>query len=285
MTRGNRTPFSNELPFQHEYHHPHRRQLPRAAYRVLKYTSLFTLAIFFFGSLLYGALGLHDIPIPVRTTSNRLLSKIKPNLSDSLAKDLAHTTLHSTRPTIAKVTASFGHGDPIYEAAITSHRTHNSLHGYPHYVLRERMLPGLWSKQSYLLTILGAELAKPPDQRLQWLFWHDRDTILMNANIPLEIFLPPVEGFGHVNLVVTRDRNGLNNGVFIVRVGEWAVKMFASSLSLREYLPQVELKYSEQSAMEMVIARVRYPLPSHPLWWRREHSGPGMLLSLKGGSI
>jgi hypothetical protein len=165
------------------------------------------------------------------------------------------------------VTASFGHGDPIYEAAIASHRTHNILHGYPHYVLRERMLPGLWSKQSYLLTILGVELAKPPDQRLQWLLWHDRDTILMNANVPLEIFLLPVEEFGHVNLVVTRDRNGLNNGVFLVRVGEWAVKMFASSLRLREYLMQVELKYSEQTAMEMVIARVRSPFPSPPLWW------------------
>jgi hypothetical protein len=34
--------------------------------------------------------------------------------------------------------------------------------------------------------------------------------------------------------------------------------MFASALSVREYLPDVELKYTEQSAMEEVIRRVSF---------------------------
>ena len=159
-------------------------------------------------------------------------------------------------PRIGKVTASFGATDPIYEAAIESHLPHNELHGYPHYVLREHMLRGLWAKHGFLLTVLGAELSKPSDQRLDWLMWHDRDVVLMNAQIPPSIFLPPEDTFGHVSLVVAKDRNGLNNGVFFVKVGQWAMKVFASALSVREYAPDVELKYSEQSAMEMVIARV-----------------------------
>lgn len=117
------------------------------------------------------------------------------------------------------------------------------------------MIRGLWAKHGFLLTVLGAELSKPVDQRLEWLMWHDRDVVLMNAQIPLSVFLPP-RGFEHVNLLVAKDRNGLNNGVFLVKVGQWAMKMFVSALSVREYMPEVELKYSEQSAVEMVIARV-----------------------------
>lgn len=79
--------------------------------------------------------------------------------------------------------------------------------------------------------------------------------------IPLSIFLPP-RGFEHVNLVVAKDRNGLTNGVFFFKVGQWSTKMFASALSVREYMPEVELRYSEQSAMEMVIAWVSHPCPT-----------------------
>lgn len=169
------------------------------------------------------------------------------------------TSLIPVIPTIGKVTASFGPRDPIYDSAISSHKPHNAAFGYPHFILREQMLKGLWTKHGCLLTIIGSELAKPEDQRLEWLFWHDRDVILMNPHIPLGAFLPPEEDFGHVNLLVTRDRNGLNNGVFFVRVGEWSLKMFASALSIREYMPDLVLKYTEQSAMENTIERVSSP--------------------------
>jgi hypothetical protein len=159
-------------------------------------------------------------------------------------------------PTIGKVTASFGPLDASYEAAIATHITYSSLHNHPTFILREQILSGLWSKHAYLLTILGHELSKPEAQRLKWLFWHDRDTIIMNAQIPLEVFLPPEPDFNHISLLATRDRNGLNNGVFFVRVGEWAFKLFASALSIRDYQPDVVLKYTEQSAMEETLKRV-----------------------------
>jgi hypothetical protein len=79
----------------------------------------------------------------------------------------------------------------------------------------------------------------------------------------LQVFIPPVQ---NVNLVVTNDRHGLNNGVFFIRVNEWAVRLFAAALSLKEYNPDVNLKYSEQSAMEETIRRVSDPLfPLHLL--------------------
>ncbi|RAR10550.1 glycosyltransferase family 34 protein [Stemphylium lycopersici] len=193
------------------------------------------------------------------------------------------SALSKPRPRIGKVTASFGPEDPTYEAAISSHKTHDAIHNYPHFILRERILHGLWSKHAFLLTILGAELAKPQEERLEWLFWHDRDTMIMNPNIPLEIFLPPSAAAAartttaprkrkddkkenvdaktsskDIKMILTNDRNGLNNGVFFLRVSTWAVEYLAAALSYPEYEPDVKLKYSEQSAMEQVSLRPRF---------------------------
>jgi len=159
-------------------------------------------------------------------------------------------------PKFGKCTASFGDPDPPYENAIASHNLHNELHGYPHYILREHMIRGLWSKHGWIMTIIGKELSKPEGQRLKWLMWHDRDTVLMNPQIPLDVFVPPEPQFSNIHLLVTNDRNGLNNGVFLVRVNQWAFKFFASALSIREYQPETPLKYTEQSGMEEVIKRV-----------------------------
>jgi hypothetical protein len=120
------------------------------------------------------------------------------------------------------------------------------------------MIGGLWSKHLWLMTIIGNELAKPAEQRLNWLLWHDRDTVLMNPQIPLDIFVPPEPEFKDIHLLVTNDRNGLNNGVFMIRVNAWSFKFFASAVSIREYQPGIELKYTEQSGMEEAIKRVSF---------------------------
>ncbi|KAJ4356778.1 uncharacterized protein N0V89_004814 [Didymosphaeria variabile] len=176
------------------------------------------------------------------------------NGSQWAPKDL-YTSPTTHYPKFGKCTASFGDPDPPYEAAIASHALHNEIHGYPHCILREHMIRGLWSKHGWIMTIIGQELAKPEEQRLQWLLWHDRDTVLMNPQIPLDIFVPPDPEFSHIHLLVTNDRNGLNNGVFMVRVNQWAFKLFASALSIREYQPEIVLKYTEQSGMEEAIKR------------------------------
>ena len=52
------------------------------------------------------------------------------------------------------------------------------------------MIRGLWAKHGYILIILGQELAKLEPDRLEWLLWHDRDVVLLNQQISLDIFLP-----------------------------------------------------------------------------------------------
>ncbi|EUC37253.1 glycosyltransferase family 34 protein [Bipolaris zeicola 26-R-13] len=256
MSRSTRPSFDSDFSLSDDDEESQCRQTcrPRSRIQTVKYLSFLTLVV---SLIFYLTHTPSPAPSPPILASTPLLSS---DPSTTLPQD---STKFPSK--IGKATASFGPKDSTYEAAISSHHTHDTQHGYPHFILRERMLPGLWSKHAFLLTLIGTELSKPAQDRLHWLFWHDRDTILMNPHIPLEIFLPsPGKDLGpnktgkDVNLIVTNDRHGLNNGVFFIKVGEWAVRFLSASLSLREWDEGVKLKYSEQSAMEIVGGRPHF---------------------------
>ncbi|KAH2958921.1 hypothetical protein ACP6JB_008245 [Aspergillus fumigatus] len=88
---------------------------------------------------------------------------------------------------------------------------------FSNHLLRNPILHGIWNKLVILQSVVLRELEKPADQRLQWLFWFDSDTVLMNPNMPLETFLPPPE-LPNVHLLTSRGWNGLHGGVFFLRV-------------------------------------------------------------------
>ena len=79
----------------------------------------------------------------------------------------------------------------------------------------------------------------------------------MNPQIQLDIFIPPTPEFSYVNMLVTNDRHGLNNGCFLIRINPWAVKLLSGVIAFHSFKPEVELKYSEQSALEEMIEDVR----------------------------
>ncbi|KEY74774.1 hypothetical protein S7711_06672 [Stachybotrys chartarum IBT 7711] len=130
------------------------------------------------------------------------------------------------------------------------------------HVLRGRIVDESWNKPAFILSILLSEMSKSEDERLEWLFWVDRDVIILNACRSPNSFLPPqlqTEGEdgkmqemaaepGHIQLLVTQDWNGLNNGVFFLRVGRWVVDLLSAILSYRYYKPDVDLPFTEQSA-------------------------------------
>ena len=74
----------------------------------------------------------------------------------------------------------------------------------------------------------------------------------MNPNIPLDIFLPPDE-FDQIHLLVTNDRNGLNNGVFPIRVHPWSVALMSAVVAFTTFRPDVELVFRDQSALSEVL--------------------------------
>jgi hypothetical protein len=190
------------------------------------------------------------------TTPEQAQHVIDDNAFGSPSPNKQSTNL--TSPKIGKINMLYGPPNPTYERALQSHLHHSTLHSHPTFILRQQLLPRLWSKPAYILSQLLLELEKSDSStRLEWLFWFDADTYLLNPHIPLSIFLPP-EDHSHIHLLCTNDHNGLNDGAFFARVGPWTVHLMAAALSLEELRPTVSLKYSEQSAIEHLITQEAY---------------------------
>lgn len=81
----------------------------------------------------------------------------------------------------------------------------------------------------------------------------------MNPQIPLDIFIPPSPEFDYVNLLATSDRHGLNDGCFLIKINDWSAKLLSGVISFHHFKPEVQLKYSEQSALEEMIENASFP--------------------------
>ena len=62
-----------------------------------------------------------------------------------------------------------GQDNELYEGALRSHEEQNRLHGYEMKVLREKIMNKHSSTPTYLLSLIVAELAKPEEERMEWL--------------------------------------------------------------------------------------------------------------------
>jgi hypothetical protein len=79
--------------------------------------------------------------------------------------------------------------------------------------------------------------------------------VVMNPQISLDNFIPPLPDFDYVNIVFTQDSHGLNDGVFLIKVNVWSVKLLSGVIALHTFEPEKELKYSEQSSLEALIVQ------------------------------
>ncbi|EAL84784.1 glycosyltransferase family 34 protein [Aspergillus fumigatus Af293] len=158
-------------------------------------------------------------------------------------------------PTIGKVTMIYGNHS-IYERTLETHKEHSRRLGYPLTVLRNPILHGIWNKLAILQSVVLRELEKPADQRLQWLFWFDSDTVLMNPNMPLETFLPPPE-LPNVHLLTSRGWNGLHGGVFFLRVHPWSVELLSAAIAYPVVKPNVQLMVAGAVCHQQCLGRER----------------------------
>ncbi|KAF1944087.1 hypothetical protein EJ02DRAFT_452703 [Clathrospora elynae] len=89
------------------------------------------------------------------------------------------------------------------------------------------------------------------------------------------------------HLLVNDDLNGLKDGLFIVRVNNWTINLFIAVLTFRHYKPEVDLPFTEQSAMEHVLSaqqfrdQARY-VPQH---WFNAYENFGRRRSSKGKAL
>ncbi|KAK0750599.1 hypothetical protein B0T18DRAFT_321234, partial [Schizothecium vesticola] len=148
----------------------------------------------------------------------------------------------------AKISIMTGFENTVYERALDTHVQHALRHGYPIFIGRQSAINGIYNKIAYILNILLCELYKTPENRVEWLFYFDADTIVMNPEIPLEIFEPPPD-FAHIHFMVTRDHNGLNAGVFFIRVSEWSLRLLLRVLTHKHYHPEEKHRWEEQTVL------------------------------------
>ena len=151
--------------------------------------------------------------------------------------------------------------------SMATHVEYGRRWGYPTHVLRQDLSgKGEWRdllfcKPLYMLSLTIAEMAKPEDERAEWLVFFDSDTILLNPNIPWTLFLPPSD-FSDIHVLGGRDwggGSGFNAGVFFVRINEWSVKMLTEVAALPDLRKDVEIGYNaEQVAFKWVFLQAGY---------------------------
>lgn len=219
----------------------------------------------------------HPRPIPqfVAHGDSKCLPEVSAELIEAVTAKRATCRKYSPfatgRARIATVTAHFGKPQEHYQKAFKTHLQHALVHGTEVRVMCDPIVDDLWNKPAFILNLLMREMLKPEKERLEWIQWVDRDTIILDQCRPISSFLPPEKArFGSwwrrddddkqipapvntTHLLVTRDWNGLNNGIFLLRVNSWAIELFTAILAFRHYKPEIDLPFTEQSAMEEVL--------------------------------
>lgn len=210
---------------------------------------------------------------------------------ESVSDGIKEDDLLGARVRVGKCTILFN-GNGIWERAVRTHEVHDRQHGYRLHILRQDLMDDVWSKPAYILSLILRELAKPKGERLDWLFWVDADTIILNPYVPIETFLPPSgTEFDDVYLMYSNDWNGLNNGVFPIRVNQWSANFFAAIVSYRHYKPEVPLQFRDQSAMNNLMqepAFAKHVLQVPQRWfnaYQGEHNETLQPFSVRRGDL
>ncbi|CRK37905.1 hypothetical protein BN1708_007568 [Verticillium longisporum] len=203
------------------------------------------------------------------------LSRVTPTSLEH--HSIPESPLSRDGPKIAKVSVAANRLDnSMIHRALQSHQTQNEMHGYHHYIATnqavgdlieneaDRRPQGAWTKPAYLLSLIVAELEKPEDERLEWIFWFDADTVVVNPSTPLEVFLPPKsdEDLASVHLLIAANWDGLNSGAFALRVHPWSVSLLSAVLAYPIYMSGRigKDRFRDQSAFQYLLQDDKSPL-------------------------
>jgi len=140
----------------------------------------------------------------------------------------------------------------IYENAISSFYQYSKIHGYDfeynHYRYdTERQIFFMKLNSVLEKIIIGLK-----EKKYDWIFWADSDVILANPNIRIEAFLPN-DKMSNVHFIGSDDVNGLNAGVFLIRVHPWSLNLIMRAMSYSYFNKKKGLKYADQSSLNNVL--------------------------------
>lgn len=95
-----------------------------------------------------------------------------------------------------------------------------------------------WSK-----IVLALDVMKDP--KYEWIVWLDADTLIMNEDILIEDLIDE-----QMNFIISKDRNGINSGVFFIRNCEWS-RCFLNEVYSR--MDCMGHRWPEQTAISRVL--------------------------------
>ncbi len=109
----------------------------------------------------------------------------------------------------------------------------------------------------------------------------------MNQYVPLEIFEPPSD-YSHINWIAAKDFNGLNAGIFLLRVNRWSLNLLTRTATHKHYHPGEDFTFEEQSILARLTEEAKEfkdrciyvpKLWFNAYFYNSDEAKPGLLLS------
>ncbi|ORX56562.1 hypothetical protein BCR36DRAFT_345800 [Piromyces finnis] len=142
--------------------------------------------------------------------------------------------------------------DSVYENAISEFAQYADAYNYGFSLEDQNIIKTRSIYYMKLYYILEHLMDAMKNQSYDWLFWVDGDVVLTNPNIQLKAFIPP-DDKDDIHLVITSDVNGLNAGVFLIRVHPWSIDFMMKAYTYAFYHSEEDLYYYDQSSMFHVL--------------------------------
>jgi len=138
----------------------------------------------------------------------------------------------------------------VYENSISEFYQYSKIHGYQFLLKRNKYDYTRDTLYMKLYSLLEIMLDGLKNNKYDWIFWVDSDTIIGNPNIKLESFLPEND---NIHFIASNDSNGLSTGVFFLRVHPWSLNFLNRALSYSYFNIKKSQRYSEQTSINNVL--------------------------------
>ncbi|ORX84039.1 hypothetical protein BCR32DRAFT_291624 [Anaeromyces robustus] len=135
------------------------------------------------------------------------------------------------------------------EHAISEFYQYANIHGYKFIYNNQRYDRDneLFYMKIHVITEAITEGLK--EKKFNWIFWVDCDTVLANPSIKLEAFLPRKRNIHFI----AADRNGINAGVFFIRVHPWSLNFMLRTGSHAYFNKDEYYEYGEETSFKKIL--------------------------------
>ncbi|WVR00083.1 hypothetical protein IAU59_007225 [Kwoniella sp. CBS 9459] len=138
---------------------------------------------------------------------------------------LHHPSIPRSKPSIF-ICQHIPYFTPLYRASYATHLLYAEAWGYGYRADRENYMEGdkrknavFMNKMYALRKVLMEQLEQHDDERSDWVFMTDADSLISDPAVPLHLLLPPAETVTPTPLILgSQDHNGFNSGVMLFRV-------------------------------------------------------------------